>query len=238
MAPTKKLPLYRKVINHIKDRVASGEYRTGDMLPSENELCKEFSTTRVTIRHALTELINLGLIIRYHGKGSIISEPKNALGILSVRGVTAGVGNLNLKTSIITKPNKAIWPEDFFFPHSEKEKLAGCIYFSRIRTLEGRPVIYEETYISNVNLPRFVKFSLEDRSLFSFLKEKYEVEIKGGEQKIWAINANKGIAGLLELKKGHPVVHMKRKLDTNNNNLHVYSFLYCNTDEFYLQDNF
>lgn len=238
MIVAKKIPLYKKVINDIRNKIALGDYKTGDMLPSENELCKIYNTTRVTIRHALTELMNIGLITRYHGKGSIVSEPKNALGILSIRGVTAGVGNLNLKTIMVAKPKKIDWPEDFFFGNSSKEKAEGCIYFSRIRTLENRPIIYEETYITNINIPKFMKFNLENKSLFSFLKDQYEIEIKGGEQKIWAIPANKTIASLLGLVKGHPIVHMKRKLNSNHNNLNVYSFLYCNTDEFYLQDNF
>ncbi len=238
MIGVKSIPLYKKIITELKSQIQSGEYKAGDMLPSENELCKHYLTTRVTIRHALSELANVGFIVRHSGKGSIVSEPKNGLGILSVRGVTGGIGNLKLKTKIITKPQKTIWPKDFFFSYSAREKMAGCIFFTRLRLLEDLPILYEETYISNINLSGFTKNKLEDKSLFTLLQDKYQIEIKRGEQKIWAIPATKEIGAFLSLKKGEPVVHLKRKLNTNNNNINVYSFVYCNTSEYYLQDSF
>ncbi|RYZ99996.1 MAG: UTRA domain-containing protein [Sphingobacteriaceae bacterium] len=89
-----------------------------------------------------------------------------------------------------------------------------------------------------MQLPRFTTRNLEDRSLFNTLNKYYQVEIKEGEQKIWAIGADKNISKLLALKPGSPIVHMKRKLKTNIRNLNIYSWLYCNTEEYYLHDNF
>ncbi|WP_285055942.1 GntR family transcriptional regulator [Pedobacter ginsengisoli] len=232
------IPLYQKVIDDLKISIDKGNYKKGDLLPSENDLCKTYNTTRVTIRQALSALMISGYITRRHGKGSIVSEPKKGLGILSLRGVTAGIGDKALTTSILEKPVRQDWPAGFFYDLNEEELASGCIFFTRLRYLEKLPLLYEETFITNLNLPRFTSRSLENRSLFKILDEHYQVKIKEGEQKIWAINGDKRISKLLDVKTSHPLVHMKRRLQTNIKNLNIYSSLYCNTEEYFLQDYF
>jgi DNA-binding GntR family transcriptional regulator len=238
MSKKEVIHLYKKVIEDLRSLIEKGEYKKGDLLPSENELCRSYDTTRVTIRQALSALANMGYIIRKHGKGSIVSEPKSGLGILSLSGVTAGIGNHKLITTILQKPVKQAWPDGFFYPLETAETDAGCIFFSRLRYIDNKPVLYEETHISNIDLPHFSSRSLENKSLFKILKDHYKIEVKEGEQKIWAIHADKNISGLLNIKTSHPVVHMKRRLQTNNKDLRIYSALYCNTEENFLQDSF
>lgn len=98
--------------------------------------------------------------------------------------------------------------------------------------------MFEETYITDIDLPRFTARSLENRSLFKTLKEHYGIEIKDGEQSIWAIAADKNISKILQVKTGSPILHIKRKLNTNVADLHIYSWLYCNTADYHLQDYF
>lgn len=238
MSKKEVIHLYKKIIDDLKHLIEKGEYKKGDLLPSENELCKKYDTTRVTIRQALSTLSNMGYITRKHGKGSIVSEPKSGLGILSLSGVTANIGDRKLTTAILQKPVKTGWPEDFFFELNEDELEAGCVFFSRLRYINNTPVLYEETHITNIDLPHFSSRSLENRSLFKILKEHYKIEVKEGEQKIWAIHADKNISHLLNIKPTHPVLHMKRRLQTNKPGICIYSSLYCNTEENFLQDSF
>lgn len=233
-----RTPLYQILIDDLKKQIDDGLYQIGDFLPSENELCKQYNTTRPTVRQALATLANANYIIRKHGKGSIVTEPKNGLGILSVKGVTAGVGQKKLKTYILKKPHKSSWPDDFPFKLNDHEKKLGCIYFTRLRHINDLPILYEETYIGNKNLPRFIMRNLEKNSLFDTLRKNYQVEIKEGEQKIWAIEASIKMEKLLKTKVNSPLLHMKRKLITNIPDLNIYSFLYCNTEDYFIQDYF
>jgi len=234
----KEFPLYKKVFDDLKLLIDSGKYQKGALLPSENELCKTYNTTRVTIRQALSGLMTIGYITRHHGKGSIVSEPKNGLGILSISGVTEGVGNQTLTTQILQKPVKQKWPADFFYELNEEALNHGCIFFTRLRHINDIPVLYEETYISNINLPKFTSKKLDNASLFKTLKTFYDIEVREGEQKIWAIHGDKKISSLLNIKINHPIVHMKRRLQTNIKDLNIFSSVYCNTAEYFLQDYF
>lgn len=238
MGKSLQTPLYKIVFLDLKKLIDEGFYKIGDLLPSENELCKKYGTTRPTIRQAMSELIQMGYIITKHGKGSIVSEPKKGLGILSIKGSTAGIGKNNLTTKILDKIQKMDWPENFPYELNIIQKKAGCIYFSRLRYVNDSPTLFEETYITNIELPRFISHNLEKNSLFDTLNKYHKIEIKEGEQKIWAIPANKEVAGLLEIKEKSPIIHMKRSLKTNKKDIIIYSFLYCNTEDYFIQDYF
>jgi GntR family transcriptional regulator/GntR family frlABCD operon transcriptional regulator len=101
----------------------------------------------------------------------------------------------------------------------------------RIRYYTDKPIFYDINFIPNINVPRFTSRSFENNSLFDILRNAYQVEIKGGEQKIRAIEASTTIAQHLAVKAGHPVLHLERKFDTNKSGFFIYSSIYCNTEE-------
>ena len=74
------LPKYRQIYETLKDSIAGGQYRTGQRLPSESELVKTFSASRLTVNRALRELQLAGQIERRVGSGSYVSAT-NAPGL-------------------------------------------------------------------------------------------------------------------------------------------------------------
>ena len=124
------------------------------------------------------------------------------------------------------------------FPLSNLEKESGCIYMERLRLLDGIPIFYDISYIANVNLPRITSRQFENRSLFQILRDNYQVEIKGGEQRIKAIHSSLKISKFLKIKKAEPVLHLERKLETNVTGLFLYSSIYCNTEKYSIYGTF
>jgi GntR family transcriptional regulator/GntR family frlABCD operon transcriptional regulator len=228
----KTIPQYRKLYEILRKHIVDGVYREGDLLPSENELCQLYGMTRPTVRQSLSSLSNDGYIRKHQGKGSIVHNLPREIGILSVSGTTSAVGDRNLKTSIIVKPVLISWPDDFMFPLTELEKESGCIYMERVRLLNDFPVFYDISYIANINLPRITARQFENKSLFRILRDFYRIEIKGGEQRIKAIRANVKMSRLLQLKKEQPLLHLERRLETNNPDLFLYSSIFCNTEKY------
>jgi DNA-binding GntR family transcriptional regulator len=234
----KALPRYRKLYEILRKHIIDGIYKEGDLLPSENELCLLYGMTRPTVRQSLAALAGDGYIKKHQGKGSIVHHLPREIGILSVSGTTSAVGDRNLKTRIIVKPNIKPWDINFMFPLSELEKESGCIYMERLRLLEGIPIFYDISYIANVNLPRITSRQFEDKSLFQVLRDNYKVEIKGGEQRIKAIPSSLKISRFLKIKKGEPVLHLERKMETNVQGLFLYSSIYCNTEKYSIYGTF
>lgn len=215
-----------------------GVYPEGSLLPSENDLCSAHDVTRPTVRQALSRLASEGYILKHQGKGSIVRSLPKGIGILSLQGTTTGVGKHNLETLPVGKPYVGKWPEIFSFDLSELELESGCIVLERTRIVDGSPVLYEVSYIPNINLPRFTQKSFENKSLFDVMRSSYDIEVIGGKQKIMAIRASKEISKYLNIKEGDPVLELERKMETNRSGYCFYSSIFCNTNNFYLEGSF
>ncbi len=231
-------PAYKIVYEKLRRQIVDGVFKEGYLLPSENDLVKTYKITRPTIRKALDMLVNEGYIVKHQGKGSIVRTEPKELGIMSIEGVTKAMGSENLTTRIINKPEIQNWPAEFFYTLSEDELDMGVIRMSRLRLVNNIPVFFDENYLPNMNIPRFCNRNFENRSLFTLLREKYDVEIKGGEQRLRAIPADKKISDFLHIKKKHPVLLLQRKLTTNRKAFNIYSSLYCNTEAYALHGSF
>ena len=73
------IPLYSQLVGIIKQNISSGKLGVGDLLPSESELCRAMGISRNTVRQAIGELEEEGLVVRKRGKGTFVADP-NARG--------------------------------------------------------------------------------------------------------------------------------------------------------------
>jgi DNA-binding GntR family transcriptional regulator len=233
-----ELPLHKKVYELLRKHIKEGIYSEGDLLPSENELCNLHNATRPTIRKALDRLATEGFIQKQQGKGSIVKAAPKGIGILSITGTTSAIGSDNLETIIIVKPEIRPWTKAFSFDLTDFEKELGCIYLERLRLVNKKPVFFDTTMIPNINLPRFTSRNFENNSLFSILREFYQIDVTGGEQKIQAIIANETLQSFFEIKPGAPILQLDRKIATNKKDFFFYSQVYCNASEYALYGTF
>lgn len=73
--PVSATKLYIQIYNQLHDAILSGQYKVGDKLPSEKDLCAMFSVSRVPVREALCALELNGLIDSMQGAGYYVKEP-------------------------------------------------------------------------------------------------------------------------------------------------------------------
>lgn len=71
---THKQPLHISIAEQIKDQIEAGQYEPGERLPSEFDLGKLFGVSRTTIRRAIANLIQQGLVTTQQGKGIFVSD--------------------------------------------------------------------------------------------------------------------------------------------------------------------
>jgi GntR family transcriptional regulator len=67
------LPLYHQVAEIFRQRIAGGEWRQGEMLPSLDTLVEDLGVARVTVREAIKLLRNDGLLMPERGRGTIVT---------------------------------------------------------------------------------------------------------------------------------------------------------------------
>ena len=226
-----KIKRYQEVENLLKEKIQQGELLVGDYIPSENELCTNFSVTRTTVRKALDNLLKEGYIEKQHGKGSRVKERRHSLGLLNVKGFSEAVG-MNVHTIFLQDPAFREWSPEISFQPLDNEKRNRCIHFERLRCVSNDPVMLENNWFSNSELKDFVGNEFVDGSFFKTLSKKYLIEITGSEQELRAEYANERTASFLKIITGAPILHISIKFHTNKPNFNIYSELYCNTMQY------
>ena len=72
-------PLYREIAEDLRRKINVGELGEGGRLPTEDQLMETYRTSRNTVRGAIKELVNLGLVDTKHGKGTFVTEQVNPI---------------------------------------------------------------------------------------------------------------------------------------------------------------
>ena len=75
-AKSMQQPLYMRIQDELRGKIAAGELVPGDRVPSENTLAQRFHTTRATVRQALAQLVFEGVIHRQAGLGTFVASPQ------------------------------------------------------------------------------------------------------------------------------------------------------------------
>ncbi|MBL4930276.1 GntR family transcriptional regulator [Clostridium paridis] len=70
------IPVYYQLKEDIKNKITNGIWKVGECIASERELTETYGVSRMTIRQALGELVQEGILIREKGKGTFVCDPK------------------------------------------------------------------------------------------------------------------------------------------------------------------
>lgn len=76
--PEKGIALYYQVENSIREKIENGEWKVGQKLPTEPELCQFFGVSRTTIRQAVDSLVSAGLLAKKQGSGTYVTQATTA----------------------------------------------------------------------------------------------------------------------------------------------------------------
>ena len=228
---------YHQIQEYIKKRIQTLKYPTDSYLPSENELCTQFGTTRTTVRKALDELLKEGFIEKEHGKGSRVLERGKSLGLMSIKGFS-GSTDYQVKTKVTVEPKVCEWPESLVFPLSEEEKKSRCVYFQRVRYIDDRPIVLENNWYALNFLDPIKSEEFVEGSFFKTLSKEYLIEIMGVEQELSAVPASAEIAKNLEMEVGAPILHISIRFRTSRPKLILYGDLYCKTTDYPIRNSY
>jgi GntR family transcriptional regulator len=83
VAVNSNLPLHLAISEKLRDQILSDEYAPGEQLPSEHQLMLQFNVSRITVRRAIANLANQGLVISHRGKGVFVKDRKKVTRSLS-----------------------------------------------------------------------------------------------------------------------------------------------------------
>jgi GntR family transcriptional regulator len=204
---TSPLPYYAQVKEVISGRIERGEWKPGDQLPGEPELCTMFDVSRTVIRQALNELAYEGLIVRSKGKGTFVAQPKIMEGLVQrLTGFYQDMAELgHPPVSRVLKQELA--------PASAKiarllrlEPGADVIEIERQRSVREEPMVLVTTILPYARCPQVLQADLTRQSLYSFMERECGIVIVRGHRTMEAVPANQREADLLQVSLGAPLM--------------------------------
>ena len=200
------IPVYYQLRKIILGKIESGVYRPGDVIPSERELGDSLNISRMTVRQALNQLVNEGVLYREKGKGTFVSrvkfEQKNIMSfsdLVRKKGLIPSTRVLNF--------NKVKVPHEIAEILEIKEN--DIIYnFRRLRLAGQMPVGIEEVFIPERYCPGLENLDLTG-SLYKLVREEYSHVISYVDNTIESSAPSKDEKKLLDIsKKGTSILRI------------------------------
>lgn len=97
--PREATPLYEKLRTILWQQIEEGRYLPGQPIPSERELCRQYHISRITVRQAIAEMINEGVLYRKQGKGTFVARRKVNQGLSRIVTFGRTVMDIGMKPS-------------------------------------------------------------------------------------------------------------------------------------------
>lgn len=199
------VPVYFQLKNLIKKEIEVNKLKPGDPIKTEREYCEEFGISRMTVRQALKELENEGVIIRERGKGSFVSIPRiEQEGLMSF---TDMVKKKNMTPTTEVHSFMKIKDSDVakIFNIDDNDEIYKIV---RIRKADNFPVAIEEVYIPVKLVKDFENQDLT-KSLHHLLKNVYNYEIAYSKTNFSAVMANDTQKELLSIEDDAPLLKLE-----------------------------
>lgn len=200
------IPLYVQLEKLLLNMIEREELKVGDIIPSENELSKTYSVSRMTAKKAIDNLTIKGFLERVKGKGTFVvgKEKKIELPLNRLRGFTQKVKEIGLipkNIVLVLEKRKADKKIAKLLKITENEEVW---YMKRIRQIDDTPAVFEQSYIAVSLLPKLTKDELLN-SKFEYVKNQ-GLEISDSDREISAEIPNDYVAAALHLKRNEPIL--------------------------------
>lgn len=191
-------PLYYQIRENLREKINSNEYMPGSMIPTEAELCQHYGVSRVTVRRAVLDLVQEGLLTRGQGKGTFVAESYGLTTVNGVQSFTQELLGLNMRPTAkllscrISNAGASLCRK---LELTEGEKV---ITISRLRLADNEPCMVEV-----MNFPYKLVEGMEkedlDQSIYRLLKDRYNCDIVSAKDIMEPIIIGEYESKLLEL---------------------------------------
>jgi GntR family transcriptional regulator len=211
-------PLWEQTADYLRDTIASGVYPEGSRLPAERELCLELDVSRVTLRKALSALVEEGVLSASHGRGWYVSSSSTP-----ASAPPSGNGDWSnvLESFSETAARMGLVADSVVFEQriapaslDEAEELVVApgtplLHLGRVRRLDGVPIAVDRTRCAAHLLPRAEELDFSSASLYAELSAA-GIEIARAETTIEAREADQSAADRLAMEPGRPILVMRQ----------------------------
>jgi GntR family transcriptional regulator len=203
-------PLYSIIASRAERRIRSGAWAPGTRLPPERELCDLLDVSRATLRQALAELEQRGLISRHQGRGTFVnrqrvdtagSEHFTISAALKARGSTLTTRVISLG---IVVAGRSVADDLGVLPGDP------VVHLERVRSLNSEPLLLETTDLPASLFPGLETADLGRRSLYDVMREDHGRTVQAATESLEPVIVTGPEATLLGVPRHVPAMLIRR----------------------------
>ena len=227
------LPRYVQIRESLRAEITQGTFKPGQKLLSEDELASQYGVSRMTVRQALTDLIDAGIVYRRHGVGTFVSQAHierdhskltNFFEAAEEEGIVARA-NVLVGEVIPAKRQVAL-----ALKLDEGEPVN---HIKTLRFANDVPVTVHDTHIPYKLFPDMLKRNFEHLHIWTHM-EDYGYRVKRAIQKIEAQDADDELAQLLGIEVGGPILYKERTVYAEDGTPVEFTYCYNRGDTYSL----
>ncbi|HRE12966.1 MAG TPA: GntR family transcriptional regulator [Usitatibacteraceae bacterium] len=211
LPPPAYRPLYEQIKILITQSLVAGEWKPGEAIPSEIELAARFRVSQGTVRKAIDELASEHILVRRQGKGTFVAshaEPSYQYRFLRV--MPDSGEKLHPQSTFVDLRRGRASAE---VAKALAIKAGSPVHvIRRLLHFRGRPLILDEMVLGAARFPALTMARLEEYrgSMYSFYEAVYGLRMIRAEERLRAVPAEAGVAGLLRVDAGTPLLCVDR----------------------------
>jgi GntR family frlABCD operon transcriptional regulator len=166
--------LHEQVRAALAQEIQDGRYDDSGRIPSEPELCERFGVSRITVRRAVSDLEELGIVRRRQGAGTFITKRSDVLGTMAIGGFADQISEGGEKSRAIMR---AVTTAADPARASALGIATGSPVFvlERVFRIDGLPLALDRSVYSLERYPGFAERISDDTSTYRVLREEYGV---------------------------------------------------------------
>ena len=212
------IPLYYQIKHTIKNWILTKEYGAGAKIPSENELAELFKVNRLTVRQAISQLIQEGFLVPKRGKGTFVADNEKLFGSydLEFTGFMDDLFYQISKTKTLNVQMETIQAPALI---SEKLQLGSktreVVRIKRVRLMQESPFAYTVNYLPEEIGTRVSEKELFHKPLLQILEQDLGIPFTEAFQTIEASFADQELGSNLKILPGSPVLYVERTMYTS-----------------------
>ena len=217
------IPLHHKLKETLRQQIVTSQLPAHERLPSERELCDQYKISRTTVRRALADLLNEGLIYTTIGKGTYVAAPQMKEQLQPLSSFTEDITRRGMQ------PSSRLLRAEIQNANDEQAarlclpRGAEVVSIYRLRLADGKPIALQHTWLPHHLCPDLLHFDLVQQSLYHILRDEYHLKLAHADTTIMAALCNAEESRLLVLTSPAAVLISQQATYLENETLIEYT---------------
>src|SRR5215467_9428342 len=183
-------PLYERVEFVLAGDIADGSLPPETQLPSEEGLIERFKVSRTTVRKAIQNLVERGLVEVRTGRGTFVTQPKITQELTELTGFVEDMLALGRTPTARLLDKRIVAADEAVAHHLALTPGTSVVRLRRVRLVDGVAMSFDETYLPRELGEKVAENDLEAEPVFALLENKYDTPLVEAEYKLEAAAAD------------------------------------------------